>query len=63
MISDAHSGLTNAIRRMLQSSGCQRCRVNCARNLLQRVPISEAFSEGIADEGMVTATLRSVLAQ
>ena len=39
------------------------CRVQFARNLLQRVPIGEAFSEGVAHKGMVTAALRSVCAQ
>ena len=46
VISDAHKGLTNAIRRMLQGSSWQRCLVHhrfaegfaYARNLLQRVP-------------------------
>jgi putative transposase len=37
VISGAHKGLTNAIRRMLQGSSWQRCRVHFARNLLQRV--------------------------
>jgi len=55
VISDAHKGLTNAIRRMLQGSCWQRCRVHFARNLLQRVPK--------AHQGMVTAALRSVFAQ
>ena len=55
VISDAHSGLINAIRRMLQGSCWQRCRVHFARNLLQRVLK--------AHQGMVTAALRSVFAQ
>ena len=38
VISDAHKGLTNAIRRMLQGSSWQRCRVHFARNLLERAP-------------------------
>jgi len=63
VISDAHQGLTNAIRRMLQGSCWQRCRVHFARNLLQRVPIGEAFSEGVAHQEMVAAALRSVFAQ
>ena len=55
VISDAHVGLTKAIR--CQQKGCvwQRCRVHFDRNLLQRVP--KAY------QGMVTAALRSVLAQ
>jgi putative transposase len=63
VVSDAHVGLTNAIRRMLQGSCWQRCRVHFARNLLQRAPIGEAFSEGVAHQGMVTAALRSVFVQ
>jgi transposase-like protein len=55
VISDAHSGLTKAIRRQLQGCVWQRCRVHFARNLLQRVPK--------AHQGMVTAALRSVFAQ
>ena len=55
VVSDAHVGLTNAIRRMLQGCCWQRCRVHFARNLLQRVPK--------AHQGMVTAALRSVFAQ
>ncbi len=55
VISDAHKGLTNAIRRMLQGSCWQHCRVHFAGNLLQRVPKER--------QGMVTAALRSVLAQ
>jgi putative transposase len=55
VISDAHVGLTNAIRRMLQGCCWQRCRVHFARNLLQRVPK--------AHQGMVTAALRSVFSQ
>jgi len=55
VISDAHKGLTNAIRRMLHGSCWQRCRAHFARNLLQRVPK--------AHQGMVTAALRSVFAQ
>ena len=55
VISDAHRGLTNAIRRMLQGSCWQRCRVHFARNLLQTVPK--------AHQEMVAAALRSVFAQ
>ena len=55
VISDAHVGLTKAIRRQLQGSVWQRCRVHFARNLLQCVPK--------AHQGMVTAALRSVFAQ
>ena len=52
VISDAHRGLTNAIRRMLQGSCGQRCRVHFARNLLQTAPK--------AHQEMVAAALRSV---
>jgi len=55
VISDAHSGLTKAIRRQLQGCVWQRCRVHFARNLLQCVPK--------AHQGMVTAALRTVFAQ
>jgi transposase-like protein len=55
VISDAHSGLTKAIRRQLQGCVWQRCRVHFSRNLLQCVPK--------AHQGMVTATSRSVFAQ
>ena len=55
VISDAHLGLTKAIRRQLQGCVWQRCRVHFARNLLQRLPR--------AHQGMVTAALRSVFAQ
>jgi putative transposase len=55
VISDAHVGLTKAIRRQLQGCAWQRCRVHFARNLLQRVPR--------AHQGVVTAALRSVFAQ
>ena len=65
MISDAHQGLTNAIRRMLQGSCWRRTarcaalsslrRVHFARNLLQTVPK--------AHQEMVAAALRSVFAQ
>jgi len=40
VISDAHSGLTKAIRRQLQGCVWQRCRVHFARNLLQCVPLA-----------------------
>ncbi|MFN6354741.1 MAG: IS256 family transposase [Cyanobacteriota bacterium] len=55
VISDAHAGLTKAIRRQLQGCVWQRCRVHFARNLLQMIPK--------AHQGMVTAALRSVFAQ
>jgi putative transposase len=38
VVSDAHVGLTKAIRRQLQGCVWQRCRVHFAKNLLQRVP-------------------------
>jgi putative transposase len=65
VVSDAHVGLTKAIRRMFQGCCWRRtvrcaalsslCRVHFARNLLQRVPK--------VHQGMVTAALRSVFAQ
>jgi len=38
VVSDAHAGLTKAIRRQLQGCVWQRCRVHFARNLLQCDP-------------------------
>ena len=55
VISDAHVGLTKAIRRQLQGCAWQRCRVHFARNLLQTVPK--------AHQEMMAAALRSVFAQ
>ena len=55
VISDAHYGLTKAIRHQLQGCVWQRGRVHFARNLLQCVPR--------AHQGMVTAALLSVFAQ
>jgi transposase-like protein len=55
VVSDAHVGLTKAIRRMFQGCCWKRCSVHFARNLLQRVPK--------AHQGMVTAALLSVFAQ
>jgi putative transposase len=55
VISDAHVGLTKAIRRQLQGCAWQRCLVHFARNLLKRVPK--------AHQGMVKAALRAVFAQ
>ena len=40
VVSDAHTGLTKAIRRQLQGCVWQRCRVHFSRNLLQCVPIA-----------------------
>src|ERR1700722_1139533 len=52
VISDAHDGLTKAVRRVLQGASWQRCRVHFARNVLAKVP------KGSAD--MVAAALRTV---
>jgi putative transposase len=41
VISNAHVGLTKAIRRQLQGCAWQRCRVHFARNLLQRCPVHD----------------------
>jgi transposase-like protein len=40
VISDAHLGLTAAIKRMFQGCSWQRCRVHFLRNLLSHVPKS-----------------------
>jgi len=54
VISDAHSGLRAAIRKNMQGSSWQRCRVHFARNLLALVP--KAHTE------MVAAAFRSIFA-
>jgi len=54
VISDAHAGLTKAIRRQCQGATWQRCRVHYARNLLALVP--KAHTE------MVAAAFRSIFA-
>ena len=54
VISDAHAGLTAAIRKNLQGASWQRCRVHYARNLLACVPK--------ASQEMVAAAFRSVFA-
>jgi putative transposase len=55
VISDAHTGLKNAIRKTFSGTSWQRCRVHFMRNLLSRVP------KGHAE--MVAATVRTIFAQ
>ncbi len=52
VISDAHLGLTAAIKRMFQGCCCQRCRVHFLRNLLCHVPK--------AGQDMVAAVMNAV---
>jgi len=52
VISDAHEGLRAAIRKTLQGSSWQRCRVHYVRNLL--APVPKAHQE------MVAAAFRSI---
>ncbi len=52
VISDAHAGLTKAIKKVCSGAAWQRCRVHWARNALARVP------KGSQD--MVAAALRTV---
>src|SRR5579862_1133984 len=54
VISDQHAGLVAALRRCLQGSSHQRCRVHFARNLLATVPKSH--------QEMVAAAFRTVFA-
>ena len=54
VISDAHAGLTAAIRKCMTGASWQRCRVHYARNLLACVPRSS--------QEMVAAAFRSVFA-
>jgi len=55
VFSDAHEGLKDAIRAVLQGAGWQRCRVHFVRNALAYVPKSAAQ--------MVAATIRTVFVQ
>jgi transposase-like protein len=55
VISDQHSGLVAALRRILQGPSHQRCRVHFARNLLALVPKSH--------KDMVAAVFRTIFAQ
>ena len=55
VISDAHTGLKQAIAGVLLGAGWQRCRVHFLRNVLAQVP------RGSAD--MVAAAIRTVFAQ
>lgn len=55
VISDAHSGLKNAIRAVLNGVTWQRCRVHFMRNVLAKTPKRL--------QGIVLATLKHVFAQ
>ena len=55
VISDAHAGLKAAIRKVLQGSGWQRCRVHAMRNLL-----SVARSQ---QRAVIAALIRTIFAQ
>src|SRR3954447_21364198 len=55
VISDAHTGLTQAIAAVLLGASWQRCRVHFMRNVLARVP------KGNAE--MVAAAIRTIFAQ
>lgn len=55
VISDAHTGLTTAIRKTMTGCSWQRCRVHFMRNLLARVPKHQ--------REMVAATIRTIFAQ
>jgi transposase-like protein len=71
VISDAHAGLKAAIKKVLQGSAWQRCRVHAMRNLLavaktqQRAVISALIRTIFAhpDRDTATAQLRSVVDQ
>jgi putative transposase len=54
VISDAHAGLTAAIRRTMQGTSWQRCRVHYMRNLLPLIPR--------AHQDMVSAAFRTIFA-
>jgi putative transposase len=55
VVSDAHEGLKNALRAVLQGASWQRCRVHFVRNALALVPKSAAQ--------LVAATIRTVFVQ
>ena len=55
VISDAHQGLVNAIRRVLQGAGWQRCRVHAKRNLLAVARHQH--------RGMVSAAISTIFAE
>ena len=55
VVSDAHTGLKAAIATVLQGATWQRCRVHFLRNVLAKVPKTEA--------DMVAAYIRTVFAQ
>jgi putative transposase len=55
VISDAHSGLKDAIASVLRGATWQRCRTHFMRNLLTRVPK--------AAQGLVATLVRSIFAQ
>jgi putative transposase len=55
VISDAHTGLKQAIGAVMAGAGWQRCRVHFLRNVLARVP------KGSAE--MVAAAIRTIFAQ
>ena len=55
MVSDAHTGLKQAIAAVMAGASWQRCRVHFLRNVLARVP------RGSAE--MVAAAIRTIFAQ
>jgi putative transposase len=55
VISDAHRGLQAAVRKTMQGSAWQRCRVHLLRNVLAHVPRGQAE--------MVAAFVRTIFAQ
>jgi putative transposase len=55
VISDAHSGLTQALEKVLSGASWQRCRVHFMRNVLAHVPKG--------DKSMVAAAIRTIFTQ
>ncbi len=55
VISDAHTGLREAISTVMQGATWQRCKVHLARNVLAKVPK--------ASQDMVAAAMRTIYAQ
>jgi len=55
VITDSHRGLTNAVARILPGAAWQRCRVHFMRNVLAKVPKTQAE--------FVAASVRTIFAQ
>lgn len=48
VISDSHAGLVNAVRKVFQNAGWQRCQFHFSRNILDKTP--KRYQKGLAAE-------------